>query len=379
MQYTVVKIRLYPTPEQTALLEKTFGCCRFLWNRMLEDVQTFYAATDIHYIPTPAHYKAEAPFLKEVDSQSLCAVHQNLRKAFLDFFRDPKTYQYPGFKTKKSRKDSFTVYCRPYRTGPSIRLADDGIQMPKLGLVKAKVHRKPLHWWSLRFVTVSKTKSGKYFCSVAFGYEAAIPERTIPKKEKTLGLNFSLTRFYVDSEGDSPKLPALAKSKEKLRRMQQKLSRMVCGSKNYWEQLQKIRLLHERMANQRTDFLHKESRRIANAYDAVCVRKTDLRELSQKLTQGGVLDLGFGRFRELLRYKLERQGKSFILVDGYSPAAKVCSVCGSVNDGLDAHEKSWSCPSCGAALSRGDNTAKNLQAFGLAQFYSKQTLGANAR
>ncbi|MCI9318177.1 MAG: helix-turn-helix domain-containing protein, partial [Oscillospiraceae bacterium] len=111
-QYTVIKVRLHPTAEQAVLMEKTFGCCRYLWNRMLSDVQEFYAATDLQYIPTPARYKKEAPFLKEVDSQALCAVHQNLRKTFLDFFRAPNSFGYPQFKTKKARKDSFTVYCR---------------------------------------------------------------------------------------------------------------------------------------------------------------------------------------------------------------------------------------------------------------------------
>ncbi len=366
MEYTVVKIRIFPTAEQTALIEKTFGCCRYLWNRMLEDVQEFYAADDVHYIPTPAHYKKEAPFLKEVDSQALCTVHQNLRRAFLDFFRAPKTYQYPKFKTKKSRKDSFTVHCRPYHTGPSIRLAADGIQMPKLGFVKAKVHRTPLREWPLRFVTVSRTKSGNYFCSVAFGYEAAVPERAVPTPERTVGLNFSLTRFYVDSEGASPKLPKLAKSQEKLSRMQQRLSQMVCGSKNYEEQLHKIRLLHEHLSNQRKDFIHKESRRIANAWDAVCVRETDLRELSQKFRQGNLSAFGFGRFRDCLKYKLERQGKPLIVVDRYAPAAKACNTCGRINERLGSREKSWVCPSCGATLAREVNTARNIRDFGLA-------------
>ena len=378
MQYTVIKMRLYPTPEQAALMEKTFGCCWFLWNRMLEDVQEFYAATDIHFIPTPAHYKDEAPFLKEVDSQALCAVHQNLRKAFGDFFRDPKNFRYPQFKMKKARRDSFTVFCRPYHTGPSIRMNAIGIQMPKLGTVKANVHRKPLHWWSLRYVTVSKTKTGKYFASVTFGYEAAAPELVLPTASATLGLNFSLTRFYVDSEGNSPALPSLAKSKEKLSRMQQKLSRMQPGSKNYDEQMQKIWLQYERITNQRTDFLHKTSRRIANACDAVCVRKTDLRELSQKLKQGGVFDLGFGRFRELLRYKLEQQGQSFVVVDQYEPVAKTCNVCGCIHENLTTHDKSWLCPSCGVEVSRELNTAKNIWDFGLKQFYENQGLGRTA-
>ena len=370
-QYTVLKFRLYPTEEQAELMEKTFGCCRYLWNKMLEDVQEFYAATDVHYIPTPAHYKKEAPFLKEVDSQPLCTVHQNLRKAFQDFFRAPGSFGYPQFKTKKAKKDSFTVYCRQYRTGPSIYLTRNGIQMPKLGLIRANIHRRPLSWWSLRLVTVRKTTSGKYFCAVSFGYEAKVPEQTVPTPEKTLGLNYSLTRFYVDSEGNCPALPKLARSKEKLARMQQKLARMEPGSKNYEEQQQKIRLLHERIANQRRDFIHKESRRIANAWDAVCVRDTDLVELSQKLKQGGVMDSGFGRFRECLKYKLERLGKAYIVVSRLAPAAKTCCFCGHGNDKLNSHDKSWICPNCGSLVAREVNTARNLRDMGLAQ-YQKQ-------
>ena len=214
-RHTVIRFRLHPSAEQAELIEKTFGCCRWLWNQMLSDVQEFYAAADEHYIPTPARYKKSAPFLKEVDSQPLCTVHQNLRKAFLDFFRAPGRYHYPQFKTKKARRDRFTVYCRQYRTGPSIYLTDKGIQMPKLGLVPANIHRRPFHGWSLRLVTVSKTRSGKYFCSASFGYEVKAPEQIHPTHERTLGLNYSLSRFYVDSEGVSPALPALEQSREK--------------------------------------------------------------------------------------------------------------------------------------------------------------------
>ena len=107
-RYTVFKFRLYPTPEQAELMDKTFHCCRYLWNRMLTDAREFYAATDLQYIPTPAHYKKEAPFLKEVDSQALCTVHQNLRQAYLNFFRNPAAFQCPRFKAKKDRRDAFT-------------------------------------------------------------------------------------------------------------------------------------------------------------------------------------------------------------------------------------------------------------------------------
>ena len=306
MQYTVIKVRLHPTPAQAEQIEKTFGCCRYLWNKMLADAREFYAATDLQYIPTPARYKKEAPFLTEVDSQALCAVHQNLRKAYLDFFRAPGTFGPPQFKTRKARKDSFTVYCRPYRTGPSVYLTDCGIQMPKLGVVKAALHRRPLHWWRLVSVTVSKTKSGKYFAAISFGCEVRTPEAVTPGPGKTVGLRYSPSRFYVDTEGNSPEPPDLTKSREKLARMQRSLSRMKRGSRNYEDQLQKIRLLHEHIANRRKDFIHKESRRIANAWDAVCVTSEDMSGENS----------GFGLFRECLKYKLERQGKQYISAGG---------------------------------------------------------------
>ncbi len=310
-QYTVIKVRLHPTPVQTALIEKTFGCCRYLWNRMLADAREFYAATDLHYIPTPAHYKREAPFLRDVDSQPLCTVHQNLRKAYLNFFRDPSSFQYPKFKRKKDRADSFTVYCRQYRTGPSISLTSGGVRMPKLGCVKAVLHRRPLHWWSLVSASVSKTRSGKYFCSLLFKYSVKEAEPVLPAPERTLGLWASPVHFYLDSLGRAPEPPELAKSREKLRRMQQRLSRMQRGSRNYEDQLRKLRLLHEHAANQRRDFLHKESRRIANAWDAVCTGEGAAGSAP-----------GFGMFRQYLQYKLERQGKRYIVVDGLAETAE---------------------------------------------------------
>ncbi len=373
---TAIKIRLYPSLEQAELMEKTFGCCRWLWNHILADVQEFYAAADLHFIPTPAHYKKEAPFLREVDSQPLCTVHQNLRRAFLDFFRNPGAFQYPQFKTKKSGKDSFTVYCRQYRTGPSIRLLGNGLQMPKLGFIKAAVHRKPLHWWDLRMVTVSRTAAGKYFASVIFAYQAKKQEAVEPTQKTTLGLNHSISSLYVDSEGRRPEMPSWKKPQKKLAEMQRKLSRMQKGSRNYQEQQQKIRLLHEHIANQRRDFIHKESRRIANAWDAVCVRDADLNGLAQKLKGAKVMASGFGMFRDCLRYKLQRQGKACITVDRYTPTAKTCHECGFVHEGLGQREKIWTCPHCGAALSREVNAARNLRDMGLFQYKSKETSAA---
>ena len=286
VRYTVLKLRLHPTPEQAALMEQTFGCCRYLWNRMLADAGEFYAATDLQYIPAPARYKKDAPFLRAVDSQALCAVHQDLRQAFLDFFRRPDHFRRPKFKRKKSGRDSFTTPCRRLPSGPTVYLTEEGVRLPKLGVVRAVFHRRPLQGWSLRSVTVTRTRSGKYFASLACSYEARIPRRPAPTAENTLGLPAL------------PDPPGLERSRAKLARARKKLSRMERGSRNYEAQLQKLRLLYERAASQRRDFIHKESRRIANAWEAVC------------------LGAGTGLLEECLRYKLEEQGKRLIVVNG---------------------------------------------------------------
>ena len=136
----------------------------------------------------------------------------------------------------------------------------------------------------------------------------------------------------------------------------------------YKRQAQKYRLLHEHIANQRRDFIHKESRRIANAWDAVCVRADDLTELSQGMTQGDLRDAGYGMFRECLRYKLERQGKPLILVDRYYPSTRTCSACGHVEEAVSYKKRTWTCPACGTVHQREINAAKNIKAEGLARF-----------
>ena len=374
---TTIKVRLYPTDAQAELFDKTFGCCRYLWNQMLADEQRFYAETDTHFIPTPAKYKAGAPFLKEVDSGALATVHQNLRKAFQHFFDNPTAYRHPVYKKKKHCKNTYTIYCQYYPSGKgsSIYLTQNGIRLPKAGVVKAGLYRKPLHWWTLKTATVSKTPSGKYFCSLMFEYAVKPPKAAQPTKETTLGLNYSLSHFYIDSNGYAADPPRwMAQSAQKLAGMQRRLARMQAGSQHYQKQLRKIQLLYEHIANQRRDFIHKESRRIANAWDAVCMKDTNLVEMSQSIRLGSVMDSGYGKFRICLQYKLERLGKPYIVVEKYFPSAKACHHCGSVNDALAPDVRQWACPVCGTVHDRGRNGAENLRDQGLMQFYGGQGL-----
>ena len=367
IQYTTIKVRLQPTLAQAELFDKTFGCCRYIWNQMLSDQQRFYAETGAHFIPTPAKYKNGAPFLKEVDNQALTQEYNKLSQAFRVFFKDPGAFHHPKFKRKKDDRDSFTACNHDFESGPTIYTTRDGIRMTKAGVVKAIFHRRPQAWWKLKRVSVNKSKTGKYYCSILYECPVKRPEPAAPTAESAIGLKFSMGHFYVADNGSMADPPRwLGRSREKLAKIQRQLSQMEPGSKNYQEAVQKYRLLHEHIANQRRDFLHKESRQIANAWDAVCVRADPLDEMSKALAQ--VKDSGYGMFRELLRYKLERQGKPLILVDRYTPTTRTCSACGQVQDSVDRKLRTWRCPKCGAVHNREVNAAKNIKSAGLAQF-----------
>ena len=369
IQYSTIKVRLYADAAQAELFEKTFGCCRYIWNNMLADQQRFYLETGAHFIPTPAKYKNGAPFLREVDNQALIQEHNKLSQAFRVFFKSPDSFGYPNFKKKKTDRDSFTACNHVFESGPTIYTTRDGIRMTKAGIVRAKFHRRPQAWWKLKRITVEKTRSGKYYCYILYEYAARQPEPVTPTPETTIGLKYSLSHFYVADDGSMADPPRwLRQAQEKLAKIQRRLCRMQSGSKNYQEAVQQYRLLHEHIANQRRDFIHKESRRIANAWDAVCVRADAFEDLTKAMTHGTMMDSGYGMFRECLRYKLERQGKTLIVVDRYQPTTRTCAACGLVMDCEVSYKKArWTCPKCGAIHNREINAAKNIKTAGLAQ------------
>jgi len=167
-QFTTIKIRLYPNEAQAELFEKTFGCCRYIWNQMLADERRFYLETDRHFIPTPAKYKNSAPFLREVDNQALTQEYNQLAQAFRAFFKNPECFGYPKFKRKKDGRDSFTACNHDFASGPTIYTTRDGIRMTKAGVVKATFHRRPQAWWKLKRITVSRSRTGKYYCAILY-------------------------------------------------------------------------------------------------------------------------------------------------------------------------------------------------------------------
>ncbi len=368
-----VKVPLYPTPEQERLILQTFGCCRFVWNQILADEQEFFAATGKHFIVTPAKYKGVFPFLKDVDSLALCNEQLAIKKAFAAFFSKENKTKYPNFKSKKHGRDSYTT-CIASEGATNLAVGAGYVKLPKIGCVMANIYRKIPKNWVLKSATLSRTKSGKFFCSLLFEFLIETPEpAALPTEDNTIGLDYSSPHFYVDDNGCVPAKERWFRATEaKLAKEQRKLSRMQRGSKNYEQQLHKVELIHEKVANQRKDFIHKESRRIANAYDAVCLEDLNLADLSRSLTLGkSTADNGFGMFRQCLKYKLEEQGKYYIVVDKWFPSSKTCHYCGSKNKGLALKERAWVCPVCGRSIERDANAAINIKWEGLRQFYNQ--------
>lgn len=342
------------------MFAKTFGCVRFIYNRMLSDKIKHYGETKQKLNNTPAQYKKEFGWLKEVDSLALANAQMNLQKAYDNFFRSPKT-GFPKFKSKHKNRKSYTTNC----VNGNISIENGCIKLPKIGLVKLKQHRQIPNDYRLKSVTVSQSPSGKYYVSVLFEYESQVQEQPL---HSFLGLDFSMHELYKDSDENEPAYPRYYRQAEKhLQREQRKLSKMQKGSKNRDKQRIKVAKLHEKAANQRKDFLHKQSRQITNAYDCVCVEDLDMKAMSQALNFGkSVSDNGWGMFVTFLKYKLEEQGKQLVKVDKFYASSQTCSMCGYKNAAIkNIAIRAWDCPGCGVHHDRDINAAINIKNEGM--------------
>lgn len=350
------KFRIYPNSEQKVLFAKTFGCVRFIYNHMLADKIKYYEETGKKLNNTPAQYKKEFDWLKEVDSLALANAQMNLQTAYNNFFRSPKV-GFPKFKSKRSNRKSYTTNC----VNGNISVKNGCIKLPKVGSVKLKQHRMIPCDYKLKSVTISQDPSGKYYASILFEYENQVQEKEL---KNFLGLDFSMHELYRDSNGNEPAYPRYYRQAEKqLKREQRRLSLMQKGSENREKQRRKVAKLHEKVADQRKDFLHKQSRQISNIYDCVCIEDLNMKAMSQALHFGkAVADNGWGMFTTFLKYKLEEQGKRLVKVDKFFASSQICSCCGYKNsETKNLHMRVWDCPACGAHHDRDENAAINIR------------------
>lgn len=328
---------------------------------MLEDKISYYNETKLTLYNTPAQYKDKYPWLKEVDSLALCNAQMNLQSAYNRFFKD-KSMGFPKFKSKKQCKLSYTTN----NQSNFIKIIDNKyIKLRKLGKVKCKVHRQIPADYIIKSVTVVKTSSNKYFASILteFYKDDIIVDLD---KSKALGLDYSSSNFYVDSQGIKADYPKFYRNSErKLAKEQRKLSNMVYRSNNYNKQRIKVAKIHEHLSNQRKDWIHKLTKELALKWDYICIEDINMKEISQSLKLGkSTTDNGFGMFREILKYKLKNSGKQLIKIDKWFPSSKTCHYCGNINHELTLSDRIWTCK-CGKTLDRDINASINIRNEGM--------------
>lgn len=353
------KYEIQPTIEQQVLLQKTFGCCRKVWNLMLADKITYYKIHKTMLQTTPATYKTQYPFLREVDSLALANVQLNLQRAYKRFFED-KSVGFPKFKSKHHSKKSYTTNNQK----GTIQVLSDAIKLPKLGIVKAKIHRTPPADYKLKSATVSQERDGTYYVSVLYEYKTDIqPVETI---QTHVGLDYKSDGLFVASDGNVANMPHFyRKSEKRLAKEQRKLSRKQKRSSNYEKQRIKIAKLSRHVANQRRDFLQKLSTEITNRYDLISVEDLNMKNMSQSLHLGkATMDNGYGMFLNMVAYKQETKGHYFIKVNRLFPSSQLCQ-CGYKNPiTKDLKMRTITCPVCNRTYDRDENAAINIDKEG---------------
>ncbi len=369
------KYRFYPTTEQKIFFIKTFGCCRKIWNLMLEDKIKYYKADGSLLMTTPASYKKEYPYLKETDSLALANIQLDLEKAYKAFFRDPNI-GFPNFKSKRKTRLSYTTNV----VGKNITISDRYIKLPKVGYVKVKRHRKAPDDHKLKSVTVSCDPDGKFYASVLYEYEdTAIPVEDITTH---IGLDYKSDGLYVDSEDNVCNMPHyFRESEHKLAKAQRVLSRRKGSKKhepkssNYKKQQLKVSRIYKHISNQRKDFLHKKSNEITNRYDIISVEDLNMKGMSRSLRLGkSTMDNGYGMFVHMLEYKQQRKGHYLVKIDKWFPSSQLCQ-CGYKNPATkNLGLCTIICPACGRTYDRDANAAQNIDAEGLRLFCVGQGL-----
>ena len=366
---TTHRYRLEPTDEQATQLRRFSGARRYIWNWALRRKKDYYA-TNKKGLPLSVLYtelkdlkqQPETAWLREMDSQALQQVLQDLDKAFQAFFA--KRSGYPQFKSKKLDRPRFRI---PQR----VTIAGTFVQVPKIGRIRARIHR-PVEGVT-KSATLKQEPDGHWY--VAFVVEQAAAERTERPVTTHVGVDLGLKTFAVLSDGGHVANPRYYRTQmRKLRCAQRVLSRRIKGSRNRTKARQRVAYLHQKVKQQRADFLHKVTSHLVNHFDLVSIEDLSVRGLARTKLSTNVLDASWGAFRQFLTYKAERRGTYLMVIRRFYPSSRLCPACGAINADLALADRSWVC-SCGVVHDRDLNAARNIDTEGLRLFTHHVAVG----
>ena len=356
MKRIAYKYRIYPNTEQKIFFAKCFGCVRFFYNKSLSDMNEIYKSTGKFKNITPASYKEDYLFLKEVDSLALANAQLNRNAAFKSFFSHKSGF--PKYKSKRNDQ-SYTT-----NNQGSVKISDNNryISIPKCSRIRIKMHRS--FEGTIKSITISMTTDNKYYISLLVETEIEALE---PSK-KMIGLDLGIKDLIVDSNGKKYKNHKyLTKSQEKLAKEQRKLSKMVKGSNNRNKQRIKVAKLHKHIQNQRNDYLHKLSKRIIDENQVICLEDLKVKDMmSDSKLARNISDVSWSRFVSMLLYKANWYGRNVVKVPSTYPSSQLCSICGyknSITKSLNIRK--WTCPEFGTIHDRDINAARNILSKGI--------------
>ncbi len=382
MTHKAFKFKIEPNNTQKVLINKTLGSNRFLYNQMLAEKQAKYKSKDKSKLKTEKEYKSEFSFLKEVDSISLQQSRIDLKTSYDNFFRKLKSgelqkeivrllakaktpkqkikalnYGKPRFKSKHNPKKSY----RTISINNSIRVEDNKIKLPKLGFVKFRKSREVLG--KIKSITVSRNILGRYYISVLCETEI----ETLPKLNTKIGIDLGLKEFCITSNNEFVSNPRfLRKLEEKLQKAQRILSHRVKKSNNRFKQQKKVFKLHQKIANQRLDFLHKLSTKLINENQVICLEDLSVKNMVKNhCLAKSISDVSWSKFVELLKYKASWYGRELVQIDKFFPSSKLCSNCGNIKTDITLKDREYVCSCCGLIIDRDYNAALNILREGL--------------
>ena len=370
------KVRLYPTIDQQVFFAKSFGCVRFIWNKMLSDKIEHYKETKTTLKNYPAQYKKEFEWLQEVDSLALSKVERHLQKAYQSFFKNGTGF--PKFK-KKGQRDSYTTNNQK----GTVAITESTVKLPKIGHIKAKLPNRMNGL--IKSATITKTATGQYYASVLV--ETIVDE--LPNTQSNIGIDLGLTDFIVLSDGSKVANPKfLSKLQHKLAREQKILAkrravakvanRKLSDSRNYQKQKFKVAKVYEKITNSRTDFLHKLSLNLIKNHDVIAIEDLNVKGMvkNHKFAKA-ISDSSWSTFTTMLAYKAEWYRKTLVKIDRWYPSSKTCSGCNHLltKAELPLSLRSWVCPSCLQTNDRDINASINILKEGL-KLATLKTVGA---